>query len=69
MTDLLDANVTDLANELGLPSGHANGDGSIRSHKFMPKPGTRQWKIQPVVATTGDGVMDGLIWLSDVGVF
>ena len=58
---------SEISNELGLSSGSSILDGSIRS--IDGKPGTRQWKIQPAVATTGDGVVDGLIWLSDVGVF
>eukprot|EP00658_Telonema_sp_P-2_P030371 TRINITY_DN22947_c0_g1_i5.p1 TRINITY_DN22947_c0_g1~~TRINITY_DN22947_c0_g1_i5.p1 ORF type:complete len:184 (+),score=63.49 TRINITY_DN22947_c0_g1_i5:290-841(+) len=61
--ELRDAVVLVLANKQDLP--HAMESSEIADRMGLRKMQARQWYIQPTSATLGQGVYEGLDWLSD----
>ena len=60
--ELRSACVLVLANKQDLP--HSMSASEIMEKLELPKLRGRQWHVQPCVATSGDGLYEGLDWLS-----
>ena len=62
--ELRDADLLVFANKQDMP--HAMTATEVTDKLNLHSLTTRQWRIQACCATTGDGLYEGLDWLSDV---
>ena len=61
--ELRDAVVLVFANKQDLPN--AMRPGEVTEALGLPKMYNRKWHVQGATATTGDGLIEGLLWLKD----